>query len=69
MLSKVLFCFEDKRSDLDKDYLFVDNLIITRVLGKQPFLKSQGDHSLLYFAYTCVRDLFIGGLFTLQKRL
>jgi hypothetical protein len=31
--------------------------------------KSRGDHSLLYFAYTCVRDLFIGGLFTLQKRL
>jgi len=23
--------------------------------------KPQGDHSLLYFAYTCVRDLFIGG--------
>jgi len=22
---------------------------------------SRGDHSLLYFAYTCVRDLFIGG--------
>jgi hypothetical protein len=30
---------------------------------------SRGVHSLLYFAYTCVRDLFIGGLFTLQKRL
>ena len=28
-----------------------------------------GVHSLLYFAYTCTRDLFIGGLFTLQKRL
>ena len=29
----------------------------------------RGVHSLLYFAYTCVRDLFIGGLFTLQKKL
>ena len=28
---------------------------------------SRGVHSLLYFAYTCVRDLFIGGLFILQK--
>jgi len=32
---------------------------------------TRGVHSLLYFAYTCIRDLFIGGggLFTLQKRL
>jgi hypothetical protein len=28
---------------------------------------ARGDQFLLYFAYTCVRDLFIGGLFTLQK--
>ena len=38
----------------------------------QPFMSwrpTRGDHSLLYFAYTCVRDLFIGGggLFTLLK--
>ena len=24
-------------------------------------LEARGDHSLLYFAYTCVHDLFIGG--------
>ena len=29
----------------------------------------RGVHSLLNFAYTCVWDLFIGGLFTLQKGL
>ena len=28
---------------------------------------SRGVHSLLYSAYTCVWDLFIGGYFTLQK--
>ena len=28
-------------------------------------MSPRGVHSLLYFAYTCVRDLFIGGLFTL----
>jgi hypothetical protein len=33
--------------------------------GKAP----RGVHSLLYFAYMCVRDLFIGGFFTLQKRV
>jgi hypothetical protein len=33
-------------------------------------MQSQGVHSMLYFAYTCVQDLFIGGgLFTLRKRL
>jgi hypothetical protein len=30
---------------------------------------ARGVHSLLYFAYTCVQNLFIGGLFILQKRL
>jgi hypothetical protein len=31
-------------------------------------LFARGDYSLLYFAYTCVWDLFIGGgVFTLQK--
>ena len=30
---------------------------------------TRGVHSLLYFAYMCILDLFIGGLFTLQKRL
>jgi hypothetical protein len=28
-----------------------------------------GDHSLLYFAYTCVRDLFIGGGIYLAKNI
>ena len=28
------------------------------------YLSTRGVHFLLYFAYTCVRDLFIGGLFT-----
>ena len=31
--------------------------------------ETRGVDSLLYFAYTCVMDPFIGGLFTLQKRL
>ena len=26
-----------------------------------------GVHSLLYFVYTCIRDLFIGGLFYLIR--
>jgi hypothetical protein len=30
---------------------------------------SRGDHSLLYFAYTCVRDLFIGGVIYLAKKI
>ena len=30
---------------------------------------ARGVHSLLYFAYTCVRDLFIGGLFYLAKKI
>jgi hypothetical protein len=29
---------------------------------------SRGVHSLLYFAYTCVRDLFIGGFIYLAKK-
>ena len=28
-----------------------------------------GGHSLLYFVYTCAQDLFIGGLFALEKIL
>ena len=31
--------------------------------------RPRGMHSLLYFAYTCVRDLFIWGVFTLQEGL
>jgi hypothetical protein len=30
---------------------------------------SQGDHSLLYFAYTCVWDLFIEGVIYLAKKI
>jgi len=30
---------------------------------------SRGDHSLLYFAYTCVRDLFIGGVINPAKKI
>jgi hypothetical protein len=29
----------------------------------------QGDHSLLYFAYTCIWDLFIGGVIYLAKKI
>ena len=29
----------------------------------------RGVRSLLYFAYTCVRDLFIGGVIYLAKKL
>jgi hypothetical protein len=32
-------------------------------------LHSRGDHFLLYFAYTCVRDLFIGGGIYLAKKI
>ena len=44
---------------------------LTKAMGLEAFDYSQsgsvarGFHSLLYFAYTCVRDLFIGGLFYL----
>jgi hypothetical protein len=30
---------------------------------------TRGDHALLYFAYTCVRDLFIGGVIYLAKKI
>jgi hypothetical protein len=30
---------------------------------------TRGDHSLLYFAYMCVRDLFIGGVIYLAKKI
>jgi hypothetical protein len=30
---------------------------------------ARGVHSLLYFAYTCVRDLFIGGVIYLAKKI
>jgi hypothetical protein len=30
---------------------------------------TQGVHSLLYFAYTCVRDLFIGGVIYLAENI
>jgi hypothetical protein len=30
---------------------------------------TRGDHSLLYFAYTCVRDLFIGGVIYLAENI
>jgi hypothetical protein len=29
----------------------------------------RGDHSLLYFSYTCVQDLFIGGVIYLAKKI
>jgi hypothetical protein len=31
--------------------------------------EARGDHSLLYFAYTCVRDLFIGGVIYLAEKI
>jgi hypothetical protein len=34
-----------------------------------PLLNPRGVHSLLYFAYTCVRDLFIGGVIYLAKKI
>jgi hypothetical protein len=30
---------------------------------------ARGDHSLLYFAYTCVQDLVIGGVNYLAKNI
>jgi hypothetical protein len=32
-------------------------------------LRAWGDHSLLCFAYTCVQDLFIGGVIYLAKKI
>jgi hypothetical protein len=37
-------------------------------MGNQCRALPRGDHSLLYFAYTCVRDLFIGGVIYLAKK-
>jgi hypothetical protein len=31
--------------------------------------RARGDHSLLYLAYTCVRDLFIGRVIYLAKKI
>jgi hypothetical protein len=40
------------------------------IISQNPSVsKSRGDHSLLYFAYTCVRDLFIGGVIYLAKKI
>jgi hypothetical protein len=40
------------------DYMFAFPLLIC----------ARGVHSLLYFAYTCVRDLFIGGIIYLATQ-
>jgi hypothetical protein len=47
---------------------------LERVWGIDWYLKARsfearGDYSLLYFAYTCVRDLFIGGVIYLAKKI
>jgi hypothetical protein len=53
----------------------VDNGIHTACKGEGEsqrinlLARSRGDHSLLYFAYTCVRDLFIGGVVYLAKKI
>jgi hypothetical protein len=38
-------------------------------LPKKEAVDSRGDHSLLYFAYTCVQGLFIGGVIYLAKKI
>ena len=35
---------------------------------RSPQLKTSGVHYLLYFAYTCVQDLFIGGAIYLAEK-
>jgi hypothetical protein len=51
------------RGGIDQIQLHVTRNKVQNVWDVDPW----GDRSLLYFAYTCVRDLFIEGLFTLQK--
>jgi hypothetical protein len=31
--------------------------------------RARGVHSLFYFAYTCVRDLFVGGVIYLAEKI
>jgi hypothetical protein len=42
-------------------FLSSQSLLHRWVAWFKSHLHSRGDHFLLYFAYTCVRDLFIGG--------
>jgi hypothetical protein len=49
-------------------------LIVAKGIAKEVFVsfsmvKAQGDHSLLYFAYTCVGDLIIGEVIYLAKKI
>ena len=43
------------------------DLVYENPIGNKT-MDTRGVHSLLYFAYTCVWDLFIGGLFYLAKK-
>ena len=50
------------------------SLIVAKGIAKEVFVsfsmvKAQGDHSLLYFAYTCVGDLIIGEVIYLAKKI
>ena len=40
---------------------FLTSMQIFVLVMTKDWSYTQGDHSLLYFAYTCVRDLFVWG--------
>jgi hypothetical protein len=67
--SKALLHKELRMTDLGHIRKFLGSGFHTHITRNAPAPESisQGDHSLLYFAYTCVRDPFIGGLLTLQN--
>ena len=56
------------------------NWVVANMVGQNATMKrgdngfslvkfAQGVHFLLYFAYTCVRNLFIGGVINLAKNI
>ena len=46
-----------------------DRLVFDKLLPIEEMHQARGDHSLLYFAYTCVRDLLFGGVIYLAKKI
>jgi hypothetical protein len=48
---------------------FIDQIIVYHDKCRDPLRHTRGDYSLLYFAYTCFGDLFIGGVIYLAKKI
>jgi hypothetical protein len=57
-----------RKMDVDKEIVLAVSENLEKLLALETFL-ARGDHSLLYFAYTCVRDLFIRGVIYLAKKI